>query len=120
MQAGRSLRYLHYNERPAIATPCSRVWPQQHVVRNRLTNPDRRAPSLAQRLDEKPGTELRADLSTLRGPIVLSGQGAWPIGARPAFLATASMPTALQPQLAPFLRLIAAERADGSFELQVH
>lgn len=64
------------------------------------------------------GAAMHASLATLHGPLQLDGQGAWQIGARPAFLATARMPAELHAQLAPFLRLIAVERADRSFELR--
>lgn len=58
----------------------------------------------------------RARLHTLAGPVQLSGQGAWRSGDRPAFEATAEVPPALRDELAPFLRLVAIERADGRFE----
>lgn len=67
---------------------------------------------------EGEGPTVRATLHTLRGPMQLDGQGSWAHGAKPMFLATAQMPPQLQPQLAPFLRLIAVERGDGSFELR--
>jgi general secretion pathway protein N len=63
------------------------------------------------------GAAIHASLATLQGPLQLDGGGAWQIGARPAFLATARMPAELQAQLAPFLRLIAVERGDRSFEI---
>jgi general secretion pathway protein N len=65
------------------------------------------------------GAAMRASLATLRGPLQLDGEGKWVIGARPAFLATARMPVELHAQLALFLRLIAVERGDRSFEIPV-
>ena len=65
------------------------------------------------------GHVVRASLHTLRGPLQLDGQGAWPSGTKPAFLATAHIPQAFQQRLAPFLRLIAVESADGSFAWQL-
>jgi len=43
----------------------------------------------------------------------------WTHGDSPAFLAMARVPPQHQQQLAPLLRLIAVERGDGSFELQL-
>lgn len=68
---------------------------------------------------ESEGPAVRATLQTLQGPIRLDGKGAWTHGARPMFLAVASVPAQHQPQLAPLLRLIAVERGAGSFELQL-
>lgn len=65
---------------------------------------------------EAAGTEGRSTLTTLRGPLQLDGRGSWRDGSRPLFLATARMPPLLKPQLAPFLRLVAVEQGDGSFE----
>lgn len=61
----------------------------------------------------------RASLRTTAGPLQVSGQGAWRPGARPQFEATATVPPALRAELAPFLRLLAAERSDGRFEWQM-
>ena len=65
------------------------------------------------------GAALRASLRTLQGPLQLDGSGAWKSGARPAFLGSARVAPQHQQQLAPLLRMIALERADGSFELQL-
>lgn len=65
------------------------------------------------------GTAMHTSLATLHGPLQLDGGGTWPIGAKPAFLATARMPAELYAQLAPFLRLIAVERGDRSFEVLI-
>lgn len=65
------------------------------------------------------GTVVRATLSTLQGPLQLRGQGAWGDGRKPVFLATAQMPPEIAPKLAPFLRLIAVEQGDGSFQWQL-
>lgn len=65
------------------------------------------------------GPEVRATLQTLQGPLQLDGQGSWVNGSKPVFLATAHVPSQFRQQLAPFLRLIAVERGDGSFELQL-
>ncbi len=68
---------------------------------------------------EGEGPAVRAVLHTLQGPLQLDGKGTWTHGDRPAFLATARVPPQHQLQLAPLLRLIAVERGDGSFELQL-
>lgn len=68
---------------------------------------------------EGAGSETRATLNTLQGPLQISGRGAWANGHAPVFLATAHVPPELRQQLAPFLRLITVERSDGSFELQL-
>lgn len=68
---------------------------------------------------EGEGPAVRATLHTLQGPLQLDGQGSWPNGRKPVFLATAQMPPQFQQRLAPFLRLIAVERGDGSFEWQL-
>lgn len=61
---------------------------------------------------------VHATLHTLQGPLQLDGQGRWARGSQASYVATARLPAPLQPQLAPFLRLIAVERSDGSFELR--
>lgn len=68
---------------------------------------------------EAEGSVVRSALTTLQGPLQLEGQGAWVNGGKTVFLATARMEPQFQQQLAPFLRLIAVERGDGSFELRV-
>ena len=65
---------------------------------------------------EANGSEGRSTLTTLQGPLQLDGHGSWSQGRKPMFLATARMPPPLKPQLAPFLRLVAVEQGDGSFE----
>lgn len=65
------------------------------------------------------GPAVHVTLATLQGPLQLDGQGSWGNGRKSVFLATARMPPQLQPRLAPFLRLIAVERGDGSFALQL-
>jgi general secretion pathway protein N len=71
------------------------------------------------RLDGE-GTRVHAFLRTLSGPLQLDGKGSWTHGANPAFLAMASVAPQHQQQLAPLLRLIAVERGQGSFELQLN
>jgi len=65
------------------------------------------------------GSTVRTTLHTLAGPLQLDGQGAWASGRKPEFLATAHMAPQFRQQLAPFLRLIAVERGDGSFEFRL-
>jgi general secretion pathway protein N len=65
------------------------------------------------------GAVIHASLRTLQGPLQLDGKGLWAKGGKPAFLATARVAPQQQQQLAPLLRLIAIERGEGSFELQV-
>ena len=65
------------------------------------------------------GPAVRVTLATLQGPLQLDGQGSWGNGRQSVFLATAQMPPQFQQRLAPFLRLIAVERGDGSFELRL-
>jgi hypothetical protein len=68
---------------------------------------------------EGEGPAVRATLHTLQGPLRLDGKGSRTHGDSPAFLAMARIPPQHQQQLAPLLRLIAVERGDGSFELQL-
>ena len=68
---------------------------------------------------EGEGSSVRATLRTLQGPLQLDGQGSWTSGARPAFLGSARIAQEQRQQLAPLMRMIAAERADGTFELQL-
>jgi general secretion pathway protein N len=68
---------------------------------------------------EAKGTDAVATLKTLRGPLQLSGQGSWGNGRAPVFATVAEVPAELREQLAPFLRLIAVERGEGRFELQL-
>ena len=65
---------------------------------------------------EADGAQVRSTLMTLQGPLQLNGHGAWPSGSKPEFFATAQVQPPYRRQLAPFLRLIAVERRDGSFE----
>jgi general secretion pathway protein N len=71
------------------------------------------------RLDGE-GMTVHAFLRTLEGPLRLDGKGSWTHGDSPAFLAVAHVPPQHQQQLAPLLRLIAVERGEGSFELQLN
>ena len=68
---------------------------------------------------ESEGAAVHARLRTLQGPILLDGKGSWANGDRPAFVAIARIPPQHRRQLAPLLRLIAIERGEGSFELQL-
>lgn len=70
------------------------------------------------RLDGE-GMTVHALLSTLSGPLRLDGKGSWTHGDRPAFLAMASVAPQHREQLEPLLRLIAVERGEGRFELQL-
>ena len=69
------------------------------------------------------GPITRATLRTLKGPLHLDGTGSWASGQMPAFGATARVPAGEPPEvlqrLAPFLRLIAVEQPDGSFQLKI-
>ena len=65
------------------------------------------------------GTAMRSSLRTLQGPLQLDGKGTWAHGGNLAFLATAHISAQYQQQLAPLLRLIAVERSEGNFELQL-
>lgn len=68
---------------------------------------------------EGEGAAVRASLSTLQGPLQLDGQGSWASGTNPVLRATARVPPQHLQQLAPLLRLIAIERGQGRFELQL-
>ena len=68
---------------------------------------------------EGDGSAVRASLRTLQGPLQLDGQGSWTSGRNLVFQGTARIPPQHQQQLAPLLRLIAIERGEGSFELQL-
>lgn len=68
---------------------------------------------------EDDGAAANASLLTLRGPLQLDGNGAWPHGNIPEFLVSARIAPQYRSQLAPLLRLIALERSDGSFELHL-
>ena len=71
------------------------------------------------RLDGE-GMTVHAFLRTIEGPLQLDGKGSWTRGDNPAFLAMARVPPQHQQQLAPLLRLIAVERGEGRFELQLN
>jgi general secretion pathway protein N len=70
------------------------------------------------RLDGE-GATFHAYLRTIQGPLRLDGKGSWTHGDSPAFLAMARVPAQHQQQLAPLLRLIAVERGERCFELQL-
>ena len=71
------------------------------------------------RLDGK-GMTVHAFLRTIEGPLRLDGKGSWTHGDSPAFLAIARVSPQHQQQLAPLLRLIAVDRGQGRFELQLN
>lgn len=68
---------------------------------------------------EGDGAAVRASLRTLSGPLQLDGQGSWTRGGNPQFQGTAGVPKEHLQQLAPLLRMLAVERSEGSFELQL-
>lgn len=68
---------------------------------------------------EGEGSAVRVTLHTLQGPLQLDGKGSWTHGDSSMFLAMARVPPQHQHQLVPLLRLIAVERGDGRFELQL-
>ncbi|CAG4883518.1 conserved protein of unknown function [Georgfuchsia toluolica] len=65
------------------------------------------------------GATVRTSLRTVQGPLQLDGEGSWYGGGNLAFSGTAHIPPQHQQQLAPLLRMIAVERGDGSFALQL-
>ena len=67
---------------------------------------------------EADGSQIKARLHTLQGPLQLEGGGAWTVGTKPAFFITARAPPGPRERLAPFLQLIAVESADGSFQIK--
>lgn len=71
------------------------------------------------RLDGE-GMTVHAFLRTIEGPLQLDGKGSWTQGGNPVFLAMARVAPQHQQQLAPLLRLIAVERGEGRFELQLN
>jgi general secretion pathway protein N len=71
------------------------------------------------RLDGE-GATVHAYLRTIQGPLRLEGKGSWANGNNPVFLATAQVAAEYRQQLAPLLRLIAVERGEGNFELQLN
>jgi general secretion pathway protein N len=68
---------------------------------------------------EGDGSAVRATLRTLQGALQLDGEGSWTTGRNPVFQGTARIAPQHQQQLAPLLRLIAIERGDGSFQIQL-
>jgi general secretion pathway protein N len=65
------------------------------------------------------GEAVQATLRTLQGPLQLDGQGSWASGRNPVFQGSARVPPPQQQQLAPLLRMIAVERGEGRFDLQL-
>ena len=68
---------------------------------------------------EGDGAAVQASLRTLQGPLQLDGQGSWASGRNPVFQGNARVPPQQLQQLAPLLRMIAIERGEGRFELQL-
>ncbi|MEX2524387.1 MAG: type II secretion system protein N [Gammaproteobacteria bacterium] len=68
---------------------------------------------------EADGERVQYLLSTNEGPLRLDGRGSWTHGSKPVFRGTAFVPDAYTQQLNPLLRLIAIERGEGRFELQL-
>ncbi|MEO8158224.1 MAG: type II secretion system protein N [Betaproteobacteria bacterium] len=71
------------------------------------------------RLDGE-GRTVHAYLRTIEGPLWFDGKGSWTQGANPDFLVTARISPEYQKQLAPLMRLIAVERQEGRFEVQLN
>jgi len=71
------------------------------------------------RLDGE-GATVHAYLRTIQGPLRLEGKGSWENGRHPVFLATAHVAAQHQQQLGPLLRLIAVDRGEGRYELQLN
>ena len=69
---------------------------------------------------EGEGAAVRASLRTLQGPLQLDGRGSFASGGNPTFLGTARIPPEHLQQLAPLMRLIAVERGEGTFALQLN
>ena len=68
---------------------------------------------------EGKGSSIEVVLRTLEGPLQLDGAATWTTGARPAMSITARVLPQQREQLAPLLQLIAVERGDGSFAVQL-
>ena len=68
---------------------------------------------------EADGAAVQASLRTLQGPLQLEGHGAWTLGRNPEFQGNARVPPQQMQQLAPLLRMIAIDRGDGRFALQL-
>ncbi|MFY9327465.1 MAG: type II secretion system protein N [Georgfuchsia sp.] len=68
---------------------------------------------------EGDGATVKGSLRTLQGPLQLDGEGSWSNNRNPVFSGTARIPPQHKQQLAPLLRMIAVERGDGSFALQL-
>ena len=68
---------------------------------------------------EAAGSAVRAALRTLQGPLQLDGQGSWAGGGNPAFAGTARIAPEHLQQLGPLMRMIAVERGEGSFALEL-
>ncbi len=68
---------------------------------------------------EGDGAAVQATLRTLQGPLQLDGRGAWTVGRNPEFQGNARVPPQQMQQLAPLLRMIAVDRGEGRFALQL-
>jgi len=60
---------------------------------------------------------VQARITTLKGPLNLTGEGQWDNGARPALYTRISVPPDRQAKFGPFLRMFAVEKGEGQFEL---
>ena len=65
------------------------------------------------------GAAVHATLLTLRGPLQLDGQGSWGYGSVAEVRGSALVPPQHRQQLVPLLRLIAVERGEGRYDLQL-
>ena len=68
---------------------------------------------------EGDGNTVQASLRTLQGPLQLDGHGTWSAGRNPEFQGNARVPPQQMQQLAPLLRMIAVDRGEGRFALQL-
>jgi len=60
-----------------------------------------------------------AVLRTLAGPVQLAGESAWTNGERPTFPISINIALPHRRELAPLLRMMSSERAEGVFELRL-
>ncbi len=65
------------------------------------------------------GRSASAELKTRRGILSLEGRGSWNFGGPPSLSITARVPPQYREALQPLLRLIAVDRGDGSFDMNV-
>ena len=68
---------------------------------------------------EGDGAAGRAGLTTVKGPVALEGSAVWSEAGAGAWRVRATVPVALRARIGPFLAMVATQRGDGVYEIEL-